>query len=315
MTDCKEIRADSLGTESGRALRETLAYPAKVHCYRYLVANFFRREFFGRFKGSMLGVGWVMIEPVTLFFIYFFVFGLLFNMRAMEGMPGDWYPFYLFSGVVSWLIFANTTSMGLATAVENGNLIKKVAFPAELLPFSLVLVNLIVLGVGTGILGVSAVAWALISPETAPIQSWPGLKLLLLVPLSLEVALFSLGFTLLLATIYVFLRDIHQIWNVFMLFWFFATPIFWHEGMLKNSPSYQAMKSFMEINPYYHFVQGYRSCLGLYDYPAALHGLGVESAAQVAGHACLVGFLPSLVVFLVGCYFFNLFKKRFADEV
>ena len=315
MTDCKEIRADSLGTESGRALRDTLIYPLKVHRYRYMVANFFRREFFGRFKGSMLGVGWVMIEPVTLFLIYFFVFGLLFNMRAMDGMPGDWYPFYLFSGVVSWLLFANSTSMGLGTAVENGNLIKKVAFPAELLPFSVVLVNLIVMGVGVGILGISAGGWMLVSPETAPIQTWPGLKLLLLIPLALEIALFSLGFTLLLATIFVFLRDISQIWNVFTLFWFFATPIFWHEGMLGESPAYQALKPLMEINPYYHFVQGFRACLGLYDYPLALQELGVESAVQLAARACLFGILPSLVVFVVGCFCFNLFKKRFADEV
>ena len=306
MTAIQEIKARRWTHVAGDALAEAVSYPLKVYRHRYLVANAFRRELFGRFKGSLLGVGWVLIHPVFLFITYYLVFGLLFNMRGKPGAPASWYSFYLFSGILIWMLFSETTLRSCSIVVDNGNLIQKVAFPSELLPLPLVLVNLVVLGVGLFVIYAGSAVWALVDSSTLAI-TWPGPEFLLIFPLAFEVALFALGVGLFLAAAHVFLRDTLQIYTVILLFWFFVSPIFWYSDFVSRGGGadfLRRMQGFIQANPFYSYTLGIRGALGISDRPWSDALSGVEG-----------GLLPALAAFLLGCFFFNLLKRRFADEV
>ena len=296
-----EYKVAGLREEMVKALKSTVSYPSLVKRHKYLVYNFFRREFYGRFKGSILGIGWVLIHPVFLFFIYYLVFGILFQWRGAADKPETWYPIYLFSGIVVWMLFSETALQSCTIVVDNGNLIKKVAFPSELLPFPKLMVNILVFLVGVGIILFISGIIHLISPEKVPINL-NGYHVLFFVPLVLEMALFTLGFSLLLATLHVFIRDTFQIFSVVVMFWFFVTPIFWHKGMVKAF--YESLKPVMKLNPMFNYLQGIRASMGIIDPP-------LRSAAE----SVVAGFFPAVLFFLFGCFLFNLYKKRFADEV
>lgn len=306
MSELHEYRAMASRLQVRPALQRALAYPATAFRHRYLVANSFRREFFGRFKGSVLGAGWVLIHPIFLFLTYYMVFGLLFGMRGKQGSPESWYPFYLFSGIITWMLFSESALRSTTVVVDNGNLIKKVAFPAELLPLPLVGVNLLVFGVGLLTLYLAAALWGTLDPAALAVP-WPGWHTLLVIPIALEVCLFALGLGLLLATAHVFIRDTVQIFSVVLLFWFFLSPVFWHTELVARSGSqdFFARVSWLIFgNPFYHFTMGVRGAIGISETP-------VRDAVQ----GVVKGLPPALLLFFVGAFFFNFHKKRFADEV
>ncbi len=306
MTTIQEVKARRWTHVAADALGEALVYPLKVYRHRYLVANAFRRELFGRFKGSLLGVGWVLIHPVFLFITYYLVFGLLFSMRLKPGVPNSWYSFYLFSGILIWMLFSETTIRSCSIVVDNGNLIQKVAFPSELLPLPLVLVNLVVFGVGLLVVYAGSGIWALVDSSSLAL-TWPGPEFLFILPLAFEVALFALGMGLFLAAAHVFLRDTLQIYTVLLLFWFFVTPIFWYKDFVARGGGadfLDRMKAYIQANPFYSYTLGIRGAIGITDHPWR------DAVAGTLG-----GLLPALAAFFLGCFFFNLLKRRFADEV
>jgi lipopolysaccharide transport system permease protein len=285
-------------------LQEAILYPVLLYKHRTLVRNFFRREFQSRFRGSLLGSFWTLIHPLFLFITYYLVFGMMFNVRSPEGMHSLWYSFYLFTGVLAWTVFAETTVRCTTVVVENGNLIKKVAFPAQVLPVHIVSVNLVVFIVGS-------LAYFVIAALTG--FAYPGLNLLLL-PLVLVVLMFfTIGVGLILAALNVFFRDVNQIFPILANLWFFATPVFWYDEMLmggaKNNPQLETILTLLQWNPLNPIIKALRAVL-------CIPRIGTEkdTLASVLG---LVGqaALPALAAFLIGFVLFRSLQYRFADEV
>ncbi len=296
--------AESRGTPWLRHLGEAFAYPALVLRHGVLVRNFFRREFLGRFRGSALGVLWVLVHPLFLFATYYLVFGLMFAVRSPAGAHPLWYPLYLFTGVLAWTVFAETAVRCTTVVVENGNLIKKVAFPAELLPLHLVAVNLVVYLVGV----VAYFAIALATGFTVP-----GVGLLFLPLLLLVQALFTVGVGLALAAWNVFFRDVNQIFPIVANLWFFASPVFWYDQMLLGRGGdvepVRRILALLEWNPMTPILRAHRAVLGL----AGPDGSAAGARAILAsiGQAAL----PALAAFVIGFLIFRSLQPRFADEV
>ncbi|MDP6423248.1 MAG: ABC transporter permease [Planctomycetota bacterium] len=278
-----------------RYLREVLDYPRLAWRHDSLLRNFFRREFLGRFRGSLLGGVWVLIHPFFLFATYYLVFGILFNMRDMPPSPMS-YPLYLFIGILAWTAFIETTTRAVGLVVDNGNLIQKVAFPAQLLPLHLIAVNLIVYTVGVIVYMILALCtgWAL-----------PGMSLLALPAVLVVQAIFTLGLSLLLAGGFVFMRDLAQIYPILATLWFFATPVFWHPTLL--TPESQALvASVAWCNPMEHILAGHRAALGV--------GFPLQTTGDAFMHSLHA--LPfALVMFVIGFLVFRSLQHRFADEV
>ena len=289
-----------------RFLKELLDYPALAYRHKALLYNFYRREFHGRFRGSILGMFWVLMHPIFMFLTYYLAFGVLFASRNLP-VPMH-YPLYLFLGIIAWMAFAETTIRATTLVVENGNLIQKVAFPAQLLPLHLLAVNTIVYLVGGLIVLIIAVA-----------VGWPvawfnllGLPYVLLVQ-----SVFALGLSLFLAAAFVFLRDLSQVYPIFMTFWFFASPIFWHRGML-SAETYKSFAPYLELNPIYHLVSAHRAAFGL-----GTEGMSFSSPEVVYPNAGLwdvlayaTAALPwAIVALVIGFVTFRSVQHRFADEV
>ncbi len=202
-------------------------YPAMLVRRHSLLWNFFRRDLLGRFKGSALGIFWVLIQPVFMFCVYFAIFGILFAPRDdPAGGPNPAFAMYLFAGILSFGAINESTSTALGSILGSANLVKKVKFPCEMLPLVPVLVSMVVYIVGCGVLLIAGLAFGEVRIGLDFLW-WPVLIVVQLV--------FATGVGLLLAGANVFLRDIGHLYRIFATAWFFLTPNFWRLDMVEST--------------------------------------------------------------------------------
>src|SRR3954451_9210468 len=184
--------------------------------YRELFANLFRRNFHARYRGSVLGIAWSLVNPLALMAVYLLVFGVLF--------PNDipHYSLYLLAGLACWIFFATSLQAGARSLLDSAELIKKVRFPRQLVAFSVVATQLVTFG---GMLAV-LIGLSLVFVPEARSTVW------LAIPLGALFVCFVVGLSLLLACLNVLFRDVEHILAAALLPWFFLTPILWRFAQL-----------------------------------------------------------------------------------
>ena len=211
--------------------------------YRGLIQSLVARDLKARYRGSFLGFFWSFINPLMLLLVYSFVFKYILEQRA-EGI--DHYELFMFCGILPWTWFSSSLLESSGVLISGGNLIKKVLFPAEILPIVTVLSNLVHFFFGLTILVVFLIWFQ--RPINVVELAW--------FPVALIVQLLlTLGFALLLSALTVHFRDIRDLLGNLMTFWFFATPIIYHYGMLK------AYKNLLDLNPFTHLAISYQEVL------------------------------------------------------
>ena len=279
----------------GVRVRALLGFPKLIWQNRNMVANFFQRDLMGRFHGSILGAWWMLVQPLFMFAVYYVIFGLLYNRGA--GDPVE-FALYMFSGVVCFHALNEALSSCCVIVVSNGNLVKKVAFPSEVLPIPAALVSLILFGVG-------AVVCAVIGAATGKFV--PGIELLFLpVVIALQFIL-TLGIGLMLANANVFIRDVQQFWRIFSMAWFFLSPVFWDPTMMRSLIGDPTLTSLaFNANPAYSLLMAHRIALG-----------GEIPAIGVTGFWGHVGVLSawSFAMLILGHVTFTANKHKHADIV
>ena len=187
--------------------------------YRELFANLFRRNFHARYRGSVLGIVWSLVNPLALMGVYLLVFGVLFPNNVPH------YPLYLLAGLACWTFFQTSLQAGARSLLDSAELIKKVRFPRQLVAFSVVATQLVTFALMLGIL----IVLSLVFIPAARSTVW------LAVPLgALFVALVA-GLALLVACLNVLVRDVEHILAAALLPWFFVTPILWRFADLPAS--------------------------------------------------------------------------------
>jgi lipopolysaccharide transport system permease protein len=277
--------------------------------HRYLVHNFFRRELLGRFRGSALGLLWVLVHPMFMFAVYYLVFGYLFGNTKTGTAPTPEYALYLFSGVIAFTALAEGTTRSCTCVVDNGNLVKKVAFPSQLLPVPLVLVSLTVYAVGALVCLVVGVAYGVLSP---------GWSLLLLPVVLLIQFVMTLGIGLFLANAFVFSRDANHLWGIFSAAWMFLTPVFWYPHALEGAIA-DFIKGLFAWNPAYPLLQAHRLVLGAgpVKYTKEVDGVPVEMWSDFGnlGDHLLHASLWALVFLFLGYAVFMSRRHKYADLV
>jgi ABC-type polysaccharide/polyol phosphate export permease len=180
--------------------------------YRELFANLFRRDFQAKYKGSVLGVAWSLLNPLALMAVYLLVFGLLWKGNTIPH-----YPLFLLAGLACWIFFATSLQAAARSMIDSAELIKKVRFPRQLVPFSIVATQFVTYAVMLAIL----VVLSLVFIPDARATVW------LAIPLGLVFAAFVCGLALLVACANVVLRDVEHILAAALLPWFFLTPVLW----------------------------------------------------------------------------------------
>jgi lipopolysaccharide transport system permease protein len=188
----------------------TVSIYADLYRYRELFSNLFRRDLQTRYKGSVLGVAWSLVNPLVLMGIYVLVFSVLWKVAQVPN-----YALYLLVGLTVWLFFSSSLTMASRSLVDSAALVKKVRFPRQLVPFSVVATQLVAF---TAMLAVLIVANLIVIPETRD-TIWLSL------PLSVVVIALVAGISLAVACANVVFRDVEHLITALLLPWFFLTPI------------------------------------------------------------------------------------------
>ncbi len=204
--------------------------------YRELFANLFQRQLRVRYKGSVLGVGWSLVYPLILMGVYLVVFSLLWR-----GVDIDHYPLFLLSGLAIWVFFGGSIHTGSRSMLDSAELIKKVRFPRQLVPFSVVATQLVTFAVMLGALVVLNLALIPKTRETV----WLSL------PLALVLVALVVGVTLAVASANVVFRDIEHIVGALLLPWFFLTPVLYTPESL---PGFDRHHTLVEVLRYANFM-------------------------------------------------------------
>lgn len=198
-----------------------------------LLRELVSRDIKVRYRHSVLGVIWTVLNPLLMMVVISFVFSTLFK----QSIPN--FPIYYLSGSVLFSFFSESTTNGLHAIIVNAPLIKKVYIPQYMFPLSNVLSALVNLGF-------SLAAMLLMMIFTGA----PFFPTLLLIPIPVFYTfIFSVGFALLLSALTVFFRDIAHFYGVLILAWTYATPIFYPESILPET----ALK-LERFNPLYHLI-------------------------------------------------------------
>jgi ABC-type polysaccharide/polyol phosphate export permease len=243
---------------------------ADLFRYRDLFQNLFQRELRVKYRGSVLGLAWTLINPIFLMLGYWLLFSIL--LRAVSI---DHYPLFVLSGLLTWIFFQSSVQMSCTSLLGHASLVKQVRFPRQLLPLSVVATNLVTLLV---MLAIVLPLNLIVIPSTRT-TFWAALPLL--VPL----AALAAGFAILLASATVIFRDVEHLVATVLLPWFILTPIFYEFDRLPGIDSHPAIADIVYWgNPIAPFVESIRDPLFFGQLPQVsdvVYVFGVALAALV----------------------------------
>ena len=254
--------------------------------YRALIQTLVARELKARYRGSVLGFFWSFINPLLLLLVYSFVFTVI--IPRGEIVDVEPYAVFLFCGLLPWTWFSSSLSDGANVLIINGNLIKKVLFPAEILPVVAVVSNMVHFLFGLPILIAFLVFYSV------PLRPSELVWFPLLVSVQF---ILTLGLATVLAALTVHFRDIKDLLANVLTLWFFATPIIYPMSAVPERG-----KPFMDLNPFAHLAISYQEIL-FYDGPFG-HWKWLLALA-----------LAGVVLFLMGYALFDRLRDSFAEEV
>jgi lipopolysaccharide transport system permease protein len=253
----------------------------------FLLRELVKRDFQGRYAGSLLGFFWSFVQPLWLLLLFTFVFSIVLKMKIPDACsPREHFGTFLFSGLLPWIAVQEGVLRSSTSITDNSMLVKKLRFPAEILVVAVVVAALLHEAIATVVFLVVLAALGDLA--------WGGLPMLL-VALPLQV-LFTLGLGLLLSAVQVFFRDTAQLLTMLFAGWFYLTPIVYS---LASVPP--RLRPWIELNPLTPLVGLYRQ--------AFVCG----RLALVPGTATLAG--VAAVLLCAGFWLFRRLKIAFVDEI
>ena len=253
-----------------------------IWAYRELLYFLVWRDLKVRYKQTVLGILWAIIQPFFLMVIFSIFFGKLGKIPS-EGIP---YPIFAYAALLPWSYFAQSLNACSESLVGNSHLITKVYFPRLIIPISSVLSGLVNFGISFSILLVMMFYY----------QIFPTLSVLLLPFLILIAMATALGAGLWLSALNVQYRDIRYAISFLVQFWFFATPVVYPSSLVPDR-----FRLFYSLNPMVGIIEGFRG---------ALLGKG-----QIMGSMFTVSLIVIAFLLISGTLYFRRMEKGFADVV
>lgn len=251
-----------------------------LYDYRELLKTSVKKDIGGKYKKSFLGVLWSFLNPLLQIGVYALVFPLI--MKSNETN----YTVFICCGLIPWNFFSAAINRSSFTMVENGNILKKVFFPREILPVSVVTSELINFIISTLIILVFVLGYGI------------GLtKFVLLYPLILLVQyILLIGISFLISSITVYLRDLQHFVGVFLQLLFYATPIAYSANVIPSD-----FKWILKYNPMTYIIEGFRDIFYYQQMP------DIQSLLVVFG--------VSLILCILGYLIFSKLQRGFAEEL
>ncbi len=251
-----------------------------LYQYRELLKTNVKKEIRGKYKNSFLGVLWSFLNPLLQIAVYAIVFPLILR-NTQEN-----YVIFLCCGLIPWTFFSTAISRSAFTMIENGNILKKVYFPREILPISVVTSEAVNFMISTIIILAFVIFGGL------------GItKYILFYPLILVVQyLLVLAISLIVSSICVYIRDLQHFIGIFLQLLFYATPVVYSAETIPENFAWM-----LKINPMTYIIDGYRNIF----YNQTMPDI----------KALLILFVILLFVIVIGYVIFNKLQKGFAEEL
>lgn len=248
----------------------------------HLMLSFAKRDIRAKYKQTIFGVAWAVMQPLTLMVVFTFVFSMFARIPS-DGLP---YPIFSYSVLIFWICFASCISQGTIAMTANANLVRKIYFPRETLLLAVMVSALVDLGIAAVILaGMFAYFGIGIT--------WTALWIFPLLALQLLVVLTVILFT---APIQVHFRDVGHALPLLMQVWMYATPIAYP---LSSVPAW--LLPWYTLNPMVAIIDGYRRAL-------------LQGSAPDMGHLA-TAFAVTLVLLVAAYLNFKRAERTFADVI
>lgn len=253
----------------------------ELYAYRQMIFSLVKKDLRGRYKGSVLGFLWTFINPLFQLIVYTVVFSFILKTNIER------YYLYLFVGLIPWIFFSSSITVGAASVVAQKDLIKKIYFPRMVIPISYVtscFVNMLLCFI---------VIFAVI------IFSGVGVNFLAILTLPVIMAveyLLALGMALLASAVTVYFRDLEHILGIISMAWMYMTPIMYDKAIVP-----ERLLPVFNLNPMTHVIECYRDVLYHKQIP------DLTSLLSAAGLGILFLF--------IGCIVFSKLQKHFAEEL
>jgi lipopolysaccharide transport system permease protein len=203
--------------------------------YRGFIVGSVKREFQSKYRNSLLGAAWTVLNPLAMIVVYTVIFSQVMRAKLPDVDSTFAYSIYICSGLLTWGLFAEITQRAQGVFLEHANLIKKLSFPRMTLPV------IVVLSAGVNF----AIIMGLFLAFLVVTGNWPGWAVLGALPvLAVQVA-FAVGLGITLGVLNVFFRDVGQFFGIALTFWFWLTPIVYPATILPE----QVRGILLVVNP------------------------------------------------------------------
>lgn len=249
--------------------------------YKFLLLQLILREIKARYKQSVIGYAWIIFNPLVQLLIYSFVFSVIFKFPTGD-IP---YAIFLLTGLLPWIYLQLSLSASTLVLVDNSNLLKKVAFPREILPYSIIFSKFVDFFLASLILVVFIVFYQL------PIQ----LIILMVIPIFIIQVILMTGLALFLSSSNLFYRDIQYVTSLLLLMWMYLTPVVYPLSLVPKNYVW-----LYKLNPMVGIIEGYRS---------AIFNLPFDWGT------ILCSLFSAIIIFILGFVIFKKGEKVFADIV
>ena len=254
--------------------------------YRELIFSLTRKELKVKYRGSVLGFLWSLLNPILTMLVYSFVFSIVLRAGIKD------FAIFLICALLPFNFLSNSVNYGTSSIVANSNLVNKIYFPREIIPLSIVFANfvnflfeLIALFIVLAIMGYKFYLY------------------LYLLPLIIFIQFFLVvGMTLLVSALNVFFRDLQHLITIIMMVWFFGTPIIYPMNMVPVN-----LQFILKANPMTVFSIFYRNIFYYVNYPEELQFPTLK--------VILVCLSVTFFIFIFGYYIFKKLEPRFAEEI
>lgn len=265
----------------------------QLHSSRELLWNLTLRELRTKYRRSVLGWTWSLLNPLATVAIYGLVFGKLFGATAPVGEPSGLNNFAMFMlcALLPWNFWVMVQNTSMGVIIGNAGLVRKVFFPREVLVLAQVGHGMVQFGIEMALLAIVLLVFA--GPT---FLVWIPVTLVLMVLL----AAFAAGISLVLAALGVYFRDLPYLWGIVLQVWFFATPIVYPPSLLDAKLPHWAAQ-LLSYNPMAMFSAAFRSTL-------------YDGAAPDWLHVLALG-IGSFLTLWVGWRIFERLSGRFAEEL